>query len=171
MSLLEEKQKIDNSAIACDQILFSLVNECVSDLDSYIVNISTNFKDSAMIDNLTLDNFILNIPMLIYYTVSKLEQLGLKDDLSEIEKKSQLSRLMSDTSITVKNKTQRQLMTEIESIDISILNNIYQRAYKIVKNKIDIAYEVLASCKKIMSRRIEELKVENSDTGRQLLKS
>lgn len=169
MSLVEAKMMIDKSAQYCDSILFALVDECTRDLDAYIDNISRNFKDTANIDNTTLDNFILNLPMLIYYSSAKLEQLGLKDDLSAIEKKKKISEVLSTSE--AKLKSDRQIEAELGSIDISLLNDIYQRAYRVVRSKLDTAYEVLASCKKIMSRRIEELKVEHSDTGRQILHS
>lgn len=169
MSLVETKLMIDKSSSYCDSILFALVDECTKDLDAYIDNISANFKDTANIDNITLDNFILNLPMLIYYSSSKLEQLGLKDDISSIEKKRKISEILASSE--AKLKSDRQIEAELASVDISLLNDIYQRAYRVVRSKLDTAYEVLASCKKIMSRRIEEYKVEHSDTGRQILHS
>ena len=67
----------------------------------------------------------------------------------------------------IRNKSERLQISELNTIDAEILSNIYTRAYKTVKSNIDTAYELLASCKKIMSRRIEQLKVLNSDTCRQ----
>lgn len=118
---------------------------------------------------MTLDNFILNLPILIYYANSRLERLGLKGDLSSIERKRQIVNKMMESN--GKTKSEKQTISEINSADIIILDEICDRAYKIVKSKIDTAYEILASCKKIMSRRIEELKTEQSDTGRQKLHS
>lgn len=166
-NILLEQSNINSSSEICNEILNLLVNECVKDLDAYICQISTNFNDILKINNVVLDNFILNIPMLIYYTHSKLEQLGLKHDLSAVERKRRVSDIIAKNEMNLKNKSEKQLEADLQTIDIAILEDIYDRAYKIVKSKIDTAYELLASCKKIMSRRIEELKVEHSDTCRQ----
>lgn len=169
MDINTQMTSIDTSSKICETILFNLIDECTRDLDSYVANISQNFSNIAIVDNSTLDNFILNIPILIYYANTRLERLGLKSDLSSIERKRQIADKM--TTLNIKNKSDRQIASEIESLDIVILNDICERAYKVVKSKIDTAYEILASCKKIMSRRIEELKTERSDTNRQTLHS
>ena len=169
MDINTQMTSIATSSKSCETILFDLIDECTRDLDNYVANISQNFSNIAIVDNSTLDNFILNIPILIYYANTRLERLGLKSDLSSIERKKQIADKM--TTLNIKNKSDRQIASEIESLDIVILNDICERAYKVVKSKIDTAYEILASCKKIMSRRIEELKTERSDTNRQTLHS
>lgn len=169
MDINTQMTSIATSSKSCETILFNLIDECTRDLDNYVANISQNFSNIAIVDNSTLDNFILNIPILIYYANTRLERLGLKSDLSSIERKRQIADKM--TTLNIKSKSDRQIASEIESLDIVILNDICERAYKVVKSKIDTAYEILASCKKIMSRRIEELKTERSDTNRQTLHS
>lgn len=169
MDINTQMTSIATSSKSCETILFDLIDECTRDLDNYVANISQNFSNIAIVDNSTLDNFILNIPILIYYANTRLERLGLKSDLSSIERKRQIADKM--TTLNIKSKSDRQIASEIESLDIVILNDICERAYKVVKSKIDTAYEILASCKKIMSRRIEELKTERSDTNRQTLHS
>ena len=169
MQLDVQMDMINKSAQNCESILSSLVNDCCIDLDNYVNQIRDNFSDISKVDNLTLDNFILNLPILIYYANSRLERLGLKGDLSSIERKRQIVNKMMESN--GKTKSENQTISEINSADIIILDEICDRAYKIVKSKIDTAYEILASCKKIMSRRIEELKTEQSDTGRQKLHS
>ena len=87
MSLLNDKDILEKSSEYCSEILKLLVEECSKDLDSYVDQIRDNFTNIAIVDDSTLDNIILNIPLLIYYTNAKLERLGLKDDLSTIERK------------------------------------------------------------------------------------
>lgn len=168
MSLLNDKDILEKSSEYCSEILKLLVEECSRDLDSYVDQIRDNFTNIAIVDDSTLDNIILNIPLLIYYTNAKLERLGLKDDLSTIERKKKLRDFFDSLdSDIIKNKSERLQISELNTTDAEILSNIYTRAYKTVKSNIDTAYELLASCKKIMSRRIEQLKVLNSDTCRQ----
>jgi hypothetical protein len=62
------------------------------------------------------------------------------------------------------NAQTKVTIAELRNADAVVLNLVFARAYKMAKAKLDCAYEVLASCKKVMSRRIEELKAFNSDT-------
>ncbi len=170
MKLNEQVDTINAAAQSCEPILSSLIDDCCRDLDRYVDQIRDHFSDISKVDNLTLDNFILNIPILIYYVNAKVERLGLKSDLSSIERKRQLTEKMAEMD-HLKNKSEKQILSELQTVDSVILDEICDRAYKIVKSKVDTAYEILASCKKIMSRRIEELKTEHSDTNRQTLHS
>lgn len=167
MPLLDDKKVLDDSSADCNEILNMLIKECSRDLDLYIDQIRDNFSNISIVDDETLDNIILNIPLLIYYTNVRLERLGLKDDLSTIERKRKFREFFNSLDDKIKNKSERIQISELNTIDSEILSDIYTRAYKTVKSNIDTAYELLASCKKIMSRRIEQLKVLNSDTCRQ----
>ena len=108
MDINTQMTSIATSSKSCETILFDLIDECTRDLDSYVANISQNFSNIAIVDNSTLDNFILNIPILIYYANTRLERLGLKSDLSSIERKRQIADKM--TTLNIKNKSDRQIV-------------------------------------------------------------
>lgn len=170
MSIIEEQTRIDTYYKECETILSGVISSCTKDLDAYVHNITENYSNVTTIDNQTLDNIILNLPMLIYYSISAMEVIGMKNDLSSINKKQTIAQALSNLDIKG-TKAEKQTLAELESMSSCVIDDIYDRAYKTVKVKIDTAYEILASCKKIMSRRIEELKVEHSDTGRLTLHS
>ena len=44
----------------------------------------------------------------------------------------------------------------------TITLNIYSRAYRKVKLRMDAGYEMLASLKKVMNKRISEIELSNS---------
>lgn len=160
----EKISEVETASANCDEILNSLVSTCCKDLDNYINSIRDNYRDISKVDNMTLDNIILNLPMLIYYASSRMEYLGFRDDLSTINRKRKMVEMLD--TLDIKSQTLKNLTAEVKSEESQIISSLYQHAYKCVKAKLDVAYEILASCKKIMSRRIEEYKVEHSDTGR-----
>lgn len=144
-----------------------LCDQCTSSLDDYVKFISDSLRQPINISNDTLDSFILNLPIYIYYASSAIELLGIREDVSELVKKRKISEVITKLKDN-KSGTAAQRNATAESIcsqDI-LVNNIFSTAYKMGKSKIDYAYEILASCKKVMSRRIEELKAFNSDTHR-----
>lgn len=168
---LKVYNEIESSSKFCDDMISLIVKNCCKDLDDYIDNISLNFNNISNVDDQTLDNIILNLPMLIYYASSKLELISVREDMSALAKKQKLISVLTSLDPKVGNKTLQTMIAESKSSEQSVLNTVYNCAYKTVKSKLDTAYELLASCKKIMSRRIEVYKVEHSDTGRQILNS
>ena len=47
-------------------------------------------------------------------------------------------------------------LAELASQEEYIVSAAYNRAYKIMKSKVDNAQELLSSCKKVLTRRISE---------------
>ena len=50
-------------------------------------------------------------------------------------------------------------IAELQAQQEQITNVCYNRAYRIVKAKIDAAQELLASCKKVLTRRCQEFEL------------
>ena len=46
-----------------------------------------------------------------------------------------------------------------------MVNIIYSRAYKEIKSRVDMAFEVMQSAKKIINRRIGELELSQRNSG------
>ena len=69
---------------------------------------------------------------------------------------------------TYKNGTidDKKSQSELASQAETITHIIYSRAYAIVKEKMNAAYELLSSCKKVISRRMSEYELGGVDSGR-----
>lgn len=159
---------LDSTSDIANTLAKEISEKCTSSLDAYIHYVSEELRTTQSLSNEALDKFILNLPIYIYYASSTIESLGIKEDVSAISKKreitNQIEKLKHDNAGgTVASRT---AIAEANCTDHILVNSIYSSAYKIAKSKIEFAYEVLASCKKVMSRRIEELKAFNSDTKR-----
>ncbi len=110
-----------------------------------------------------LESLYLELTNLLYFMGDRLEQLGINNDLSkaarqEIYNKAYLDNQIKDTD--KKNKTtvsENQAVAEEASKYESVVNSIYERAYRIVKYKIDAGYEMVHSISKVLSKRIKEV--------------
>ena len=167
--LLDLMNSLDITSDMMSEISMQLSNSCTSALDDYVRYISESLRQPQTVSNDLLDEFILNLPVYIYYASSAVESLGIKEDVSLIAKKR---KVWETVEHLIKNKiggsTVASRTAAAESIctkDV-LVNDIYSAAYKSAKAKVTYAYEILASCKKVLSRRIEELKAFNSDTNR-----
>lgn len=143
-----------------------LCKTCTSALDEFVEIISNNLMSNTQgttVSDADLDFYILNLPIYIYHASTQLERIGLSEDVSAMAKKEAIAKTL-ETSNFSGNAQNRMTSAELANMEDVVLNLIFARAYKMAKAKLDCAYEILASCKKVMSRRIEELKAFNSDT-------
>lgn len=105
----------------------------------------------------------------------KVETLGVYDSISkskaqEVYNNSYL-KYQYDTSGDKKKPTVAELtaMSENDSLYDRTVNELYGRAYKIVKNKIASAESMVSTLSKILSHRIQESQMTSTQTGRQIL--
>lgn len=166
--LLSLMSSLDETSDMMSEIATQLSNSCTSALDDYMNYIVSSLQQPQTIPNDLLDEFVLNLPIYIYYASSAVENLGIREDVATIAKKRKISEITEDL---VKQKvggtaSSRTAIAESICTKDVLVNDIYSTAYKSAKAKLTYAYEVLASCKKVLSRRIEELKAFNSDTNR-----
>ena len=60
----------------------------------------------------------------------------------------------------------KNTLAELASQQEQLISICYTRAYRIVKAKVDSAQELLASIKKVISRRMQEQQLTNISGGR-----
>lgn len=160
-----DKEKI--SELQCgveahSKSLMDIVNQIIDpyckDLDRYVVFIRDCLKDGETPPtNEELDDFCLNLSTLIYFAGGMCEQLGIRDDISRSVYKEVYHTARSEIkSGTISDKDS---LAELQSQAELITNICYNRAYKIMKSKVENAQELLGSCKKVLSRRMSEFEL------------
>jgi len=144
-----------------DGMVQTVVQDVCADLDTYMVGINTILTDQQTpVSDVQLDDFTLNLPALLYFVSSEQETLGIKDDVSKALQKEVFNRVREKAQGTVADKdTAAELAAQYETI----VNIVYNRAYKKVKLRVEAAYEMLNSVKKVMTRRIAEYGIVAGD--------
>lgn len=139
--------------------LMDIVNQIIwpycKDLDRYVEFIRSCLKDGEEPPTSDeLDDFCMNLSTLIYFAGGMCEQLGIRDDISRaVYKEVYHTARSSQETGTVADKDS---LAELYSQQEQITNICYNRAYKIMKAKVENAQELLGSCKKVLSRRMSE---------------
>jgi len=96
----------------------------------------------------------MNLSTLIYFAGGMCEQLGIRDDISRsLYKEVYHTARSAQNSGTIADKDS---VAELMSQQEQVINICYNRAYKIMKSKVENAQELLGSCKKVLSRRMSE---------------
>lgn len=136
-----------------------LVKKYCSDLDSFMQATRDLITRNDDITDVQLEQAILELANILYFTGSSQEDLGIKEDTCKAIRQEIYLKARDSGKGTVADKTARaELATQSETLTLAI----YSRTYKKVKLKVEAGYEMLNSLKKIMNRRISELELSNS---------
>lgn len=157
-SLTKIQENIENNAGALDRIVDEIISPYCRDLDKYVGFIKDCLKDGENPPtNEELDDFCMNLSTYIYFAGGTCEYLGIRDDIAKaVYKEMYHTARASQSSGTVADKDS---LAELASQEEYIVSAAYNRAYKIMKSKVDNAQELLSSCKKVLTRRISEFEI------------
>lgn len=146
---------VESNSAKIDDIVNDIIHPYCKDLDNYVSFIKDCLKDGENPPtDQELDDFCLNLSTYIYFAGGMCEQLGIRDDISKAVYKEMYHSKRSELERgTVADKDS---IAELESQQELIVNVCYYRAYKSLKAKIGAAQELLQSCKKVVSRRMQE---------------
>lgn len=137
----------------------SLVLGYTSDLDQLMIKIHVDTVENEATDA-QLEKYILELSNALYFIGSRLEAMGIKDDLSKLAAKQVYNEAYLDAPVDAKGKkptvAELTAIAEDSSRYETIMNNIYSRSYRQIKYKVDAAYEMLASLRKVISKRMQE---------------
>ena len=164
---MEDTQRIFEHVQSTSKLVDDLVNKLVSTycgpLDEYMKTIDNAlaFQEEPL-SILQLEEFTLNLPSLLYFASEAQEALGIKEDVSNAIRTELYNAVREKAQGTIADKdTAAEIATQSEQLVVII----YRRAYKKVKYRIEAAYEMLNSLKKVISRRIGEYSITGSDRG------
>lgn len=161
-TLKQLQDKLLGNSNIIDELVDELVKNTCSDLDNYISFIQDILKNK---DNppttLELDDFILNLPVILFWVGDNLENLGIKEDISKAILNEKFNVAYEKANIgkcTISDKTNK---AELETQNEYIIKSVYTRAYRKVKQRLETGFELLSSCKKVITRRMNELDINN----------
>lgn len=157
-SLTKIQENIESNAGALDRIVDEIISPYCRDLDKYVRFIKECLKDGENPPtNEELDDFCMNLSTYIYFAGGTCEYLGIRDDIAKaVYKEMYHTARANQSSGTVADKDS---LAELASQEEYIVSAAYNRAYKIMKSKVDNAQELLSSVKKVLSRRIQDMEL------------
>lgn len=131
------------------------VNDLTKELDCLIDQMHKKvLREEYQISDKELEKLIIRLPILIYELNNTLMKAGIREDLSKIIKQTNYNQAFSIQEGTIADKKSG---AELAVKEEQLLETTWKRSVKIISQKMDIANDLLASCKKIYSKRIEEV--------------
>lgn len=149
------KKKVEVDAELLNAVIYKIIKQYCESLDDYVEFITNILHDRENPPTTTeLEDFCMRLSTDIYWAASMCEQLGIRDDIARaLYKEIYNSTRDGETTGTVADKN---AIAELKSQQEYLTSVCYNRAYKIMKTKVESAQELLGSCKKVLSHRIQE---------------
>lgn len=153
ISKVQNMIEADSSKI--DEVVNMIIEPYCKNLDYYVefvAEILNNGDNPATTKE--LEDFCLNLSTQIYFAGGLCETLGIRDDIAKALYKEQYHS--SRSSLQKGTVADKDSQAALQSQQEYIVSMAYTRAYKTMKAKVDAAQELLSSCKKVLSHRIQE---------------
>ena len=125
----------------------------------------------------TIEKYFLELSNCLYFMCGRLEKLGSYDYVSKTLYKEAYNRAYLDNqSSAAESKDKKKTVSELTALSEecakteAVTNDIYSRAYKVVKSRIDCAQMMVSTLSKVMSRRMSEMNLADSTpVGKRIL--
>ena len=143
------KNSVETNSRTIEEIVDAIIQPYCEELDKYVDFIKSILSDGENPPTAQeLDDFCINLSTYIYYAGGMQERLGIKDGIARA--------IWKETYHTHRDSIEKGTVAELASQQEALISMAYKRAYGIMKMKVSAAQEILASCKKIISRRMAE---------------
>ena len=149
------KKKVETDAELLNGVISKIIDRYCKSLDDYVEFITNILHDSENPPTtVELEDFCMRLSTEVYWASGMCERLGIKDDIAKaLYKETYNNARDRQEKGTVADKN---TLAELESQQEYLTSVCYTRAYKIMKGKVENAQELLSSCKKVLSHRIQE---------------
>lgn len=151
------KATIEADSQTLENIVNDIVKSYTKELDEYVNKIKSVLDDDT--DGLTehdLNQIMIKLCSYMYFIGSKQELLGIRADISDALRDEKYNLAFMSATGTVASKESQALNAIKEE---EVIKVIYDRAYKIMKNKYAAVDKWIDAIKKILSMRIKLMEV------------
>lgn len=149
---------VEQNSEQLNAILDGLVKDYTDAMDEYIDKIRVFLEDG--VEQLTLDelnNIMLRISTYNYFLAGRLEKAGIKSSVAQAMRDEAYSKAYrNQVSGTIEHK---KAVASEAIVDEEVVNIIYSRLYKLLKAKYDSAVRLIEGLRKIITAKIEEMKL------------
>ena len=151
-------QEISQNSKLIEDIAFNISKEFTQELDKVMGICKSIFQSKDKITNQEIEDLLAQLPSILYFVNEGQEAVGIKQDIAEMTRKTNynIAREKANGTIADKNTT-----AEGQVINEAINEIIYQRAYKLIRAKIEMAQEMVNSLKRIFDARMMEYQIGN----------
>lgn len=141
----------EDSTISMESIIRKIVLDKTKDVSEVINKIQCFLKDETTeLTDLEIDDILLQLPILLYNSMEEQEIVGMELDMANQIHKEAYSEAYKIARGTIADKNAvADLQTRAQQLE----KILYDRSYKIIKQKFEMAIETLNAVKKVQASR------------------
>lgn len=172
-----QKEDLNENIESVTTILKDTVTKYCNNLDKIMEDIYINIVSVEDPSLSEIEKYFIKLSTEVYFVSGNIEILGLYSSIS----KTRAMEAYNDNYLNYlsdydgKNGTKKATVAETtayaeqETIEETALRDVYNKAYKIVANKISAAETVISTLSKLMTHRMQESQLNTNQTERQIL--
>lgn len=143
--------RVESRSSSVEMAVKNIVDLHTKELQIVIHKIRDLLKDETdQLTDLEIDDIMLQLPILLFDVTDDQELVGMQSDLASQIYKESYNEAYKLARGTIADK---QSVAELNAMAQKLDSLIYERAYKIIKQKINMAIETLNAVKKVQSTR------------------
>lgn len=145
------RTRVESRSSGVEMAVKHIVDLHTKELQIVIHKIRDLLKDETdQLTDLEIDDIMLQLPILLFDVTDDQELVGMQSDLASQIYKESYNEAYKLARGTIADK---QSVAELNAMEQKLDSLIYERAYKIIKQKINMAIETLNAVKKVQSTR------------------
>lgn len=170
-TLSKGKNNIELDSEFVKAIVAQIVHKHSKELDEFVILVRemlTLIKQATMqeYDDESLQLQIIKLPTILYFAGNGLEDIGAESEIAQYKRKELYNEIISKMDTSQYTIPDKKAAAERGTENESMMESIYDRAYKKLKSKIDHAIKLLESLKKVADMRIAKAnKGKGTDRG------
>lgn len=147
------RARVEENSVVIESIVAHLVRKYNSELEDTISRLRDSLQDPQALSDEDLEAATLKIPLYLYFAAGGLESLGTEGDTAKAAKLEAFNKAYQAVEGTIADKT---AYAENLTFPEYLVEIAFIRAYKKLKLQIEMAVNLSAAVKKVLSKRMED---------------
>ena len=159
--VVQNQQDVESKSVGIENIVKNVITKYSSDLDFIVSEIDAKIKEQEIdgFSDQEIESYCLKLSSFMYFAAAGQELIGLREAIANALNKEEYNKFYATATGTIADK---KASAELESQSSMLVNLIYDRAEKMMESKLTYATHLLGSLKRILNRRIEQMKMNPS---------
>lgn len=160
-SIESSRQILENKSADVENIVKKVISNYSAELDGLVQSIDTKVREQELdgLSDQELESYCLKLSSFMYFAAAGQELIGLREDIAAALNKEDYNNKYAEATGTINDK---KASAELESQSSMLVELIYDRAEKMMSSKLTYATHLLGSIKRVLNRRIEQMKMNPS---------
>lgn len=157
------KEQVELKSLNIEKVVLEVISKYSLDLDNLVKEIDNKIRQNQLdgFSDQELESYCLKLSSFMYFAAAGQELIGLKEAISNALNKEDYNNSYANASGTIADK---KATAELESQSSMLVQLIYDNAEKMMMSKLTYATHLLSSIKRILNRRIEQMKMNPANT-------